>query len=83
MNSTRSRLTDEILAAPQEATSRAERLPRFIRELYPICRNITGARLRQTLAEIGKRVPLVVTGVPSGRPVFDWTVPQEWNIRGE
>jgi aminopeptidase-like protein len=49
-------------------------------ELFPICRSITGAGLRETLHRIGKVVPLEFTEVPSGTPVFDWTVPREWNI---
>lgn len=54
---------------------------RFIAEAYPICRSITGDGVRRTLAMIGERVPLEVHEVPSGTPVFDWTVPKEWNIR--
>ena len=54
----------------------------FAAELYPICRSITGAGIRQTLASIGERIPLRLTSVPSGTPVFDWTVPKEWNIAG-
>ena len=56
-------------------------LHQFARELFPICRSITGNGIRQTLALIGKRVPLEITEVPTGTPVFDWTVPKEWNIR--
>ena len=52
----------------------------LIRELFPIPRSITGNGLRRTLELIGERVPLEVTEVPSGTPVLDWTVPQEWNI---
>jgi aminopeptidase-like protein len=53
----------------------------LIRELYPICRSITGEGLRETLARIRKEIPLEVHEVPSGTQVFDWTVPKEWNIR--
>ena len=58
-----------------------QELHEFARELYPICRSITGAGLRQTLAMIQSRIPLQTTEVPTGTPVFDWTVPKEWNIR--
>jgi aminopeptidase-like protein len=50
------------------------------RELFPICRSITGNGLRQTLGLIGERVPLETTEVPTGTKVLDWVVPQEWNI---
>ena len=50
-------------------------------DLFPICRSITGAGLRETLARIGKIVPLTLTEVPTGTQAFDWTVPREWNIR--
>ena len=58
-----------------------EELYRFATELYPICRSITGEGIRQTLAQIHKRVPLEFSEVPTGTQVFDWTVPKEWNIR--
>ena len=53
----------------------------FATELYPICRSITGAGVRETLERINERIPLEMTQVPSGTGVFDWTVPKEWNIR--
>jgi aminopeptidase-like protein len=58
-----------------------EGLESFIRELYPICRSITGDGLRQTLRILQRQIPLTIHEVPSGTKVFDWTVPQEWNIR--
>ncbi len=58
-----------------------DRLHEFAEELYPICRSITGDGVRRTLAAIGERIPVEVSEVPSGTPVFDWTVPDEWNIR--
>lgn len=50
-------------------------------ELYPMCRSITGPGLRETLRSIADRIPLLITEVPSGTPVLDWTVPDEWTIR--
>jgi aminopeptidase-like protein len=50
-------------------------------ELYPICRSITGDGVRETLEILRKRIALDVHEVPTGTPVFDWTVPKEWNVR--
>lgn len=58
-----------------------EDMIRFIADLYPICRSITGDGVRRTLAKVGERIPLQVHEVPTGTQVFDWTVPREWNIR--
>lgn len=52
----------------------------LIKELYPICRSITGEGVRETLRIIKKRIPLEIQEVPSGTKVFDWTVPLEWNV---
>ncbi len=53
----------------------------FLRELYPICRSITGDGVRATLGRVNSRLPLTIHEVATGTPVFDWIVPKEWNIR--
>jgi len=53
----------------------------LIRELFPLCRSITGDGVRETLRIVGKHIPLDVVEVPTGTEVFDWAVPREWNVR--
>lgn len=52
------------------------------KELFPICRSLTGNGVRQTLAIIKREIPeLCIYEIPTGTQVFDWTIPKEWNIR--
>jgi aminopeptidase-like protein len=67
-------LTDADVASAGEA------MLGLMRDLYPLCRSITGPGLRATLARVGAEIPLSVSEVPTGTPVFDWTVPREWSI---
>jgi len=65
----------------QDALKLGGDLYRFAGELYPICRSITGDGTRRTLEMIGGHIPLQLFEIPTGTPVFDWTIPREWNIR--
>jgi aminopeptidase-like protein len=60
----------------------AEEALGLVRELYPICRSITGDGVRRTLDRLSEIVPLERREVPSGTPVFDWEIPREWNVKG-
>jgi aminopeptidase-like protein len=53
----------------------------LLRELFPICRSITGNGLRETLGILNRHIPLTLHEVPSGTEAFDWVIPREWNIR--
>ncbi|MEO7932047.1 MAG: DUF4910 domain-containing protein [Chthoniobacterales bacterium] len=48
--------------------------------LYPICRSITGAGVRKTLGILQEHLAIEIKTVPSGTQVFDWIVPDEWNV---
>jgi len=70
-----------VNAADVDAADVGTELHRFVAELYPICRSITGDGVRRTLDLVERVVPLERTEVPTGTPVFDWEIPREWNIR--
>jgi aminopeptidase-like protein len=50
-------------------------------DLFPINRSITGQGLRETLKYIKSILPeLKINEVKSGTKVFDWEIPNEWNV---
>jgi len=49
--------------------------------LFPICRSLTGQGVRDTLKYLQQEIPdLTIESIKSGQQVFDWQIPQEWNI---
>lgn len=68
---------------PNEA---GQRMYDLAARLFPLCRSITGEGVRQTLQILSgvlakEGVELAAHEIPSGTPVFDWTIPKEWVIR--
>ncbi|MBI5523532.1 MAG: DUF4910 domain-containing protein [Desulfarculus sp.] len=53
----------------------------LLRELFPICRSLSGDGVRQSLSILARHAPLTMLEYPSGTPCFDWTIPREWNAR--
>jgi aminopeptidase-like protein len=50
--------------------------------LLPVNRSLTGDGNRITLNFLKKQIPeLLITEIPSGTTAFDWTVPDEWNVK--
>jgi aminopeptidase-like protein len=60
----------------------AEEMMELMHELFPIPRSLTGEGVRETLATLGRDLPLETVETRSGTKVFDWTVPREWTVRG-
>ena len=72
--------TDAGLKEPDFAAV-GERIYALAKELYPICRSITGDGVRASLGVLRQHIPIEVHEVPTGTQVLDWTIPKEWNIR--
>jgi aminopeptidase-like protein len=70
-----------IETTPPVSDTIGDELHAAIRKLFPVPRSLTGDGVRETLAVVGRGLPLEVVETPSGTPVFDWVVPREWNVR--
>ena len=73
-------MTEAVGPPPQSELGIGISMHAQIKELYPLCRSITGNGVRQSLQILKRSIPLEIREVPTGTQVFDWTVPKEWNI---
>ena len=59
-----------------------EEMHRWIADMLPFRRSLTGEGVRQTLGYLAEIVPGLTTHeVPTNTTVFDWTIPDEWTLR--
>ena len=59
-----------------------KKIYQLIKDLWPINRSLTGNGNRETLSKLKKINPkLIKYEVPSGKKVFDWKIPLEWNVK--
>lgn len=61
--------------------SLATEIDGYLQRLFPITRSLTGEGNRETFRILQEILPLKIIEYPSGTPVYDWIVPDEWNIR--
>lgn len=59
-----------------------KKIYKTIKKLFPINRSLTGDGNRKTLQILGKiSNKLKILEFKSGKKVFDWNVPDEWNVK--
>ena len=56
-------------------------LEKIFDELFPICRSITGNGYRKSFNIIKRFIPFKKYKYQTGKKVFDWSIPKEWNIK--
>ena len=54
----------------------------WAKDIFPLNRSITGQGVRDTLLYFKNIIPeLKIKEIPTGKKIFDWEVPNEWNIK--
>ena len=53
----------------------------LLKELFPLNRSLTGKGNRETLKILNEIIPLEIHEIPSGKKVYDWTIPKEWSVK--
>ncbi len=54
----------------------------WAKDIFPLNRSITGQGVRDTLLYFKNIIPeLKIKEIPTGKKIFDWEIPNEWNIK--
>lgn len=53
----------------------------YFDRLFPLNRSLTGDGVRETFSILKEIVDFEITEVPTGKEVFDWIIPKEWNVK--
>ncbi len=59
----------------------AEEVAALMAALFPLHRGIAGAANRETLRLLQTVAPMAVREYPSGKRIYDWVIPPEWDLR--
>tara|TARA_A100001515_G_scaffold145044_2_gene151529 strand:- start:2222 stop:3532 length:1311 start_codon:yes stop_codon:yes gene_type:complete len=62
------------------ADRKGEEIYSLCKQLFPICRSLSGDGNRKSLKIIQDHIPIKLCEINSGEKIFDWIVPPEWNI---
>ena len=59
----------------------ANEIDDYLVRLFPLARSITGNGNRETLRILQELIPINILEFESGKEVYGWTIPDEWNLR--
>lgn len=49
-------------------------------ELWPICRSVAGPGYDKSLKILKKYIPFKIKKIKTGKKIFDWKIPKEWEL---
>lgn len=59
-------------------------IDQLFNKLWPICRSVAGPGYDKSIKILKKHIPFKIKKIKSGKKIFDWKIPKEWElIHGE